>query len=463
MKFILKITTTFFAGIITLSSLTAQHTPQRKPNFVVIMADDLGYGDIGTFGATDIRTPNIDKLAENGLKFTSFYSTSPVCSPSRFGLLTGRYPRRQGIDGVFFPESFNGIPKEELTLAEALKTKGYSTGIVGKWHLGHHREFLPLQNGFDEYFGIPYSNDMQGTVYLRGNDVVQYNIDQKYTTKTYTEEAIKFIDKHKKEPFFLYLPHTMPHLPLYASPAFEGKSKRGLYGDVIEELDWSVGQVIESLKKNGLTENTLVIFTSDNGPWTIFDIEGGSAGKLRNGKGTTFEGGQRVPTIFSFPSKIKAGSVYNDLALHLDVFPTILKLAGYQATLPNPIDGEDVSSILTANGKRKGDEFIYYSNGKIEAFRKGDWKIRLAQPTSKNYLNGETIPATEAFLFNLKEDVSETKNLYQTNPEKVTELLAALDKKSKTIGQKVATLPQRLPADDVHIKKYYQRHPELKK
>lgn len=463
MKFILKITTTFFAGIITLSSLTAQHTPQRKPNFVVIMADDLGYGDIGTFGAADIRTPNIDKLAENGLKFTSFYSTSPVCSPSRFGLLTGRYPRRQGIDGVFFPESFNGIPKEELTLAEALKTKGYSTGIVGKWHLGHHREFLPLQNGFDEYFGIPYSNDMQGTVYLRGNDVVQYNIDQKYTTKTYTEEAIKFIDKHKKEPFFLYLPHTMPHLPLYASPAFEGKSNRGLYGDVIEELDWSVGQVIESLKKNGLTENTLVIFTSDNGPWTIFDIEGGSAGKLRNGKGTTFEGGQRVPTIFSFPSKIKAGSVYDDLALHLDIFPTILKLAGYQAALPNPIDGEDVSSILTANGKRKGDEFIYYSNGKIEAFRKGDWKIRLAQPASKNYLNGETIPATEAFLFNLKEDVSETKNLYQTNPEKVTELLAALDKKSKIIGQKVATLPQRLPADDVHIKKYYQRHPELKK
>lgn len=463
MKFILKITTTFFAGIVTLSSLMAQHTPQRKPNFVVIMADDLGYGDIGTFGATDIRTPNIDKLAENGLKFTSFYSTSPVCSPSRFGLLTGRYPRRQGIDGVFFPESFNGIPKEELTLAEALKTKGYSTGIVGKWHLGHHREFLPLQNGFDEYFGIPYSNDMQGTVYLRGNDVVQYNIDQKYTTKTYTEEAIKFIDKHKKEPFFLYLPQTMPHLPLYASPAFEGKSKRGLYGDVIEELDWSVGQVIESLKKNGLTENTLVIFTSDNGPWTIFDIEGGSAGKLRNGKGTTFEGGQRVPTIFSFPSKIKAGSVYDDLALHLDVFPTILKLAGYQATLPNPIDGEDVSRILTANGKRKGDEFIYYSNGKIEAFRKGDWKIRLAQPASKNYLNGETIPATEALLFNLKEDVSETKNLYQTNPEKVTELLAALDKKAKTIGQNVATLPQRLPADDVHIKKYYQRHPELKK
>lgn len=463
MKLTFKITVTLLVGILATSNLIAQKSPQKKPNIVLIMADDLGYGDIGTFGAKDIRTPNIDKLAENGLKFTSFYSTSPVCSPSRFGLLTGRYPRRQGIDGVFFPESFNGIPKEELTLAEALKTKGYSTGIVGKWHLGHHREFLPLQNGFDEYFGIPYSNDMQATVYLRGNDVVQYNIDQRYTTKTYTEEAIKFIDKHKKEPFFLYLPHTMPHLPLYASPAFEGKSKRGLYGDVIEELDWSVGQVIESLKKNGLEENTLVIFTSDNGPWTIFDIEGGSAGKLRNGKGTTFEGGQRVPTVFQWPAKIKAGSIYEDLALHLDIFPTILKLADYQAPLDNPIDGEDISPILTSNGKRKGDEFIYYSNGKIEAFRKGDWKIRLAQPASKNYLSGETIPATEAFLFNLKDDVGETKNLYAINPEKVAELLAALDKKAKTIGTNVASLPQRLPADDVHIKNYFKRHPEQKK
>ena len=463
MRFSIKNILAFSLSILSTSVLMAQNAPSKKPNFVIIMADDLGYGDIGTFGAKDIRTPNIDKLATNGLKFTSFYSTSPVCSPSRFGLLTGRYPRRQGIDGVFFPESFNGIPKEELTIAEALKTKGYSTGIVGKWHLGHHRQFLPLQNGFDEYFGIPYSNDMQGTVYLRGNDVVQYNIDQHFTTKTYTDEAISFIEKHKKESFFLYLPHTMPHLPLYASPAFEGKSQRGLYGDVIEELDWSVGQVIEALKKNGIEENTLVIFTSDNGPWTIFDIEGGSAGNLRNGKGTTFEGGQRVPTVFQWPAKIKAGSIYEDLALHLDIFPTILKLAGYQTTLPNPIDGEDVSQILTANGKRKGDEFIYYSNGKIEAFRKGDWKIRLAQATSKNYLNGKEVPATEPFLFNLKEDVSETNNLYQSKPEKVAELLAALDKKVKSIGQTPQTLPQRLVADDAHIKKYFQRHPELKK
>lgn len=463
MKFTSKITATLLLGMLSATSLLAQNTPQKKPNFVVIMADDLGYGDIGTFGAKDIRTPNIDKLANDGLKFTSFYSTSPVCSPSRFGLLTGRYPRRQGVDGVFFPESFNGIPKEELTIAEALKTKGYSTGIVGKWHLGHHRQYLPLQNGFDEYFGIPYSNDMQGVAYLRGNEVEQYNIDQKYTTKTYTEEAIKFIDKHKKEPFFLYLPHTMPHVPLYASPAFEGKSKRGLYGDVIEELDWSVGQVVEALKKNGIEDNTLVIFTSDNGPWLIFDIEGGSAGNLRNGKGTTFEGGQRVPAIFHWPAKIKAGTVYDDLALHLDIFPTILTLAGYQSKLSNPIDGEDISPILTSNGKRKGDEFIYYSNGKVEAFRKGDWKIRLAQPASKNYLNGKENPATEALLFNLKDDVAETKNLFQSSPEKANELLAALDKKIKSIGETPKTLPQRLPADDSHIKKYQQRHPELKK
>lgn len=441
----------------------------RKPNFVIILADDLGYGDIGTFGATDIRTPNIDRLAANGLKFNSFYSTSPVCTPTRFGLLTGRYPRRQGIDHVFFPESFNGIPGEEVTLAEALKGKGYKTGVVGKWHLGHHRPFLPLQNGFDEYFGIPYSNDMQGVVYLRGNEVETYKVDQHYTTKTYTDEAIKFIDHHKNEPFFLYLAHSMPHVPIYASPPFEGKSKRGLYGDVVEELDWSVGEVINALKKNGLDDNTLVVFTSDNGPWLIFDVEGGSAGPLRDGKGTTFEGGQRVPTVFCWPSKIRPGTVVNDLALHLDIFPTFLKLAGETDLKPKnssgdaSLDGEDISAVLLGTGKRKGNEFTYYSNGQIEAFRKGDWKLHLPHAASVNYLNGEKKVAEEPLLFNLKDDVSETKNLYADNPEKVKELQAALDGFRQKIGTTPPALPQRLPVDDSHIRKYQQRHPELKK
>ncbi|GAB3800460.1 sulfatase [Spirosoma humi] len=450
--------------ILTTANVLLAQKAVRKPNFVIILADDLGYGDIGTFGATDVRTPNIDRLATNGLKFTDFYSTSPVCTPTRFGLLTGRYPRRQGIDHVFFPESFTGIPSQEVTLAEALKEKGYKTGIVGKWHLGHHHQFLPLQNGFDEYFGIPYSNDMQGVVYLRGNDVETYKVDQHFTTKTYTEEAIKFIDHHKNEPFFLYLAHNMPHVPIYASPQFEGKSKRGLYGDVIEELDWSVGEVVNSLKKNGLDENTLVVFTSDNGPWLIFDLEGGSGGPLREGKGTTFEGGQRVPTVFSWPSKIKPGTVNNDLGLQLDIFPTFLKLAGEASLKPkNSLDGEDISAVLLGTGKRQGDEFTYYSNGQIEAFRKGDWKLHLPHATVTNYLNGQKSTADEPLLFNLKEDIGETKNLYAAHPEKVNELQRALEAFTQRIGKTPPTLPQRMPADDSHIKKYQQRQALSKK
>jgi arylsulfatase A len=428
-----------------------------KPNIVVILADDLGYGDIGTFGATDIRTPSIDNLATKGLKLTSFYSTSPVCSPTRAALITGRYPRRLGIDHVFFPESFTGIPAEEVTIAEALKGNGYQTAIFGKWHLGHHRQFLPLQNGFDEYYGIPYSNDMQGVVYLRGNDVDSIKVNQKYITKTYTNEAVKFIDKNKDKPFFLYVTHNMPHVPLYASPEFEGKSKRGLYGDVIEEVDWSVGEVVKALKKNGLEENTLVVFTSDNGPWIIFDIEGGSAGPLRQGKGTTFEGGQRVPTVAYWPGKIKAGTVYEDLATQLDLYPTIISLTGSQKTqTKKPLDGEDLSPVLFGTGKRKGQEFAYYSNGVIEAFRKGDWKIRLPQPDTK--INGITIvPAADTLLFNLKTDIGEKNNVLKSNPEKAKELLTALTAYKANIGKTPPALVQRMPSDDSHIKKRAER------
>ncbi|PRY27840.1 sulfatase-like protein [Spirosoma oryzae] len=281
---------------------TAVKKAPLKPTILLIFTDDLGYGDIGTYGATDIRTPNIDGLAQKGLPFTSFYSGNPVCSPSRAGLLTGRYPRRLGINGVFFPESYTGLPASEVTVAEALKQRGYATGAIGKWHLGHHRQFLPVQHGFDSYFGIPYSNDMAGVVYFRNNDVVDYTVDQHMITRTYTEEAIRFIDQHKRGPFFLYLAHNMPHVPLYASAAFEGKSKRGLYSDVIEEIDWSVDEVVKALKKNGLVENTLVIFTSDNGPWLAYDVDGGSAGPLREGKQTTFEGGMRVPAVMYWPA-----------------------------------------------------------------------------------------------------------------------------------------------------------------
>jgi arylsulfatase A len=442
---------------VLLASLTAQAQNHRKPNIVVILADDLGYGDIGTFGATDIRTPNIDGLAANGIKLTSFYSTSPVCSPTRAALITGRYPRRLGIDHVFFPESFTGIPPEEVTIAEALKGNGYRTAIFGKWHLGHHRQFLPLQNGFDEYYGIPYSNDMMGVVYLRGNDVDSIKVNQKYITQTYTKEAVRFIDQNKDKPFFLYITHNMPHVPIYASPEFEGKSKRGLYGDVIEELDWSVGEVVNALKKNGLEENTLVVFTSDNGPWLIFDVEGGSAGPLRQGKGTTFEGGQRVPAVAYWPGKIKPGTVYDDLASQLDLYPTIISLTGRQKTqTQKPLDGEDISPVLFGTGKRKGDEFAYYSNGIIEAYRKGDWKIRLPQKDVKAG-NAVIVPAADTLLFNLKNDIGEQHNLLKTNPTKAKELLASLEVYKKKIGDTPPPLVQRMPSDDSHIKKRAER------
>ncbi|HWV32367.1 MAG TPA: sulfatase, partial [Dyadobacter sp.] len=426
-----------------VAALTTQ--AQRKPNIVVILADDLGYGDIGTFGATDIRTPNIDGLAANGIKLTSFYSTSPVCSPTRAALITGRYPRRLGIDHVFFPESFTGIPSDEVTIAEALKGNGYRTAIFGKWHLGHHRQFLPLQNGFDEYYGIPYSNDMMGVVYLRGNDVDSIKVNQKYITQTYTKEAVRFIDQNKDKPFFLYITHNMPHVPIYASPKFEGKSKRGLYGDVIEELDWSVGEVVKALKKNGLEENTLVVFTSDNGPWLIFDVEGGSAGPLRQGKGTTFEGGQRVPAVAYWPGKIKPGTVYDDLASQLDLYPTIIGLTGSQKTqTQKPLDGEDISQVLFGTGKRKGDEFAYYSNGIIEAYRKGDWKIRLPQKDVKAG-NVVIVPAADTLLFNLKNDIGEQHNLLKSNPAKAKELLVSLEIYKKKIGDTPPPLVQRMP------------------
>lgn len=438
-----------------LAALTTQ--AQRKPNIVVILADDLGYGDIGTFGATDIRTPNIDGLAEKGIKLTSFYSSSPVCSPTRAALITGRYPRRLGIDHVFFPESFTGIPSEEVTIAEALKGNGYRTAIFGKWHLGHHRQFLPLQNGFDEYYGIPYSNDMMGVAYLRGNEVDSIKVNQKYITHTYTKEAVRFIDQNKDKPFFLYITHNMPHVPIYASPKFEGKSQRGLYGDVIEELDWSVGEVVKALKKNGLEENTLVVFTSDNGPWLIFDVEGGSAGPLRQGKGTTFEGGQRVPAVAYWPGKIRPGTVYDDLASQLDLYPTIISLTGSQKTqTKKPLDGEDISPVLFGTGKRKGDEFAYYSNGIIEAYRKGDWKIRLPQKDVKAG-NAVIVPAADTLLFNLKTDIGEQHNLLKSNPAKAKELLASLEIYKKKIGETPPPLVQRMPSDDSHIKKRAER------
>ena len=319
----------------------------QKPNIVYIFADDLGYGDLSCYGAKDINTPNIDQIAKQGIKFTEFYSASSVCSPSRAALLTGRYPQRMGINTVFFPESFTGIPDTEITIPEILKEKGYATGIVGKWHLGHHYQYLPLQQGFDEYFGIPYSNDMESVVYMRGNEVESYKVKQQYITKTYTKEAQKFITKNKDNSFFLYIAHSMPHVPLYASEEFIGTSKRGLYGDVVQELDWSVGQILKSLREHGILENTLIVFSSDNGPWLAMKEDGGSAGDLREGKTFTFDGGMKVPTVAMWKNRIPQGIINTEVASQMDWFPTIANITGSSIPKGLVIDGLDISKVLT--------------------------------------------------------------------------------------------------------------------
>jgi len=428
-----------------------QEIKSDLPNFVFIFADDLGYGDLGCFGASDIATPNIDRIAAEGIKFTSFLSASPVCSPSRAGLLTGRMPQRMGINTVFFPESLTGMDPEEITIAEILKTKGYRTGIVGKWHLGHLEKFLPLNQGFDEYFGIPYSNDMASVVYMRGNEVEAYHVDQRYMTRTYTEESIKFIDASGDQPFFLYLAHNMPHVPIYASPEFEGTSNRGLYGDVIQELDWSVGEVLRKLEEKGILENTLIVFSSDNGPWLVMEDHGGSAGHLREGKQFTFEGGVRVPTVAMWKGKIEPGQVYEDLATQMDWFPTFSKLVGAEIPQDRIIDGKDLGPVLFENGKRDGDTFLYYMLSSQEGYREGDWKIKRPYAGFAGSRGMKRVEAHDTLLFNLKNDPGETINLAGEYPEKTAQMMRAMDLSVKQLGPLPESKVARTPPDNSHF------------
>lgn len=424
------------------TTATAQKE-DRPPNIVIIFADDLGYGDLGTYGNPTIRTPHLDQMAEEGLKFFQFYSGASVCTPSRAALLTGRLPIRYGMVSdryrVLFPFSNKGLPAEEVTLAEALKAKGYQTGIVGKWHLGHFQEYLPLQHGFDNFYGLPYSNDMlprpdakwgparkyppiplyQDTTVLEGNP------DQRLLTKQYTEQALAFIDANEDEPFFLYMPHSFPHVPLFASPDFEGKSSRGLYGDVVEELDWSVGQVLQKLRDKGLDKNTLVVFTSDNGPWLTEKQEGGTAGLLHQGKGSTYEGGMREPAIAWWPGRIAPG-VTQSLATTMDLYATAVSLAG--GTLPGDrtVDGTDLTPVFDDPGKEVRDEVIYYLGAQVFAIRKGPWKMHLK--TLNPYIGEQAVAHDPPLLYQLEHDPSERFNLAAEHPEVLAELQAALQR-----------------------------------
>lgn len=421
-------------------------TSITKPNIVFIFADDLGFGDIGVFGAKDVKTPNIDSMATNGMMFPQFYSISPVCTPARAGLLTGRYPIRMGIHHVFFPGSYKGLPEEELTIAEILKAEGYATAIFGKWHLGHRPDYLPLNHGFDEFFGIPYSNDMAPLPMMSGNDFIADSVDQTQLTRDLTDKAIDFIERKKGEPFFLYIPHPMPHVPLYRSERFEGVSARGLYGDVIEELDASVGDIITALKEAGILNNTLLVFTSDNGPWILMGKDGGSSGPLRNGKGTTFEGGMRVPALMMYPDMIRPGRQYDGPATLLDFLPTFVELAG--AKLPHDlvVDGHSLIPVFKDDKALEEPErpIAYYSHGRLEAFRMGDWKLKRAYDGQNNpvpsflrpFMKGEAALGThDKMLFNLEEDIGETRNLAKKHPEKIEELEAAIKKFEAALGE----------------------------
>lgn len=453
-----------FAMLLTahgLGPLGAEETvvrpAEKLPNVVIIFIDDLGYADIGPFGATDYPTPNLDAMAKNGRKFTDFVASSAVCSSSRASLMTGCYNRRLSMSGAFGPNAGVGLNPDEMTIAELCKQKDYATACFGKWHLGDEKKFLPLQHGFDHYYGLPYSNDMwpfhprfvdlpadspqrknnyPPLPLIENNEVINANVtgeDQKKLTSEYTRRAVQFIDDNKDGPFLLYVPHSMVHVPLYVSERFAGKSGAGLFGDVMMEVDWSVGEIIGALKKNGIEDNTLVVFTSDNGPWLSYGHHAGSAKPLREGKGTMWEGGYRVPTVMQWPGRIPAGSSCNELSSTIDMLPTIATLIGGQ--LPkHKIDGLDISKLIFGDESEISPHThfaCYYSGGQLQAMR--DRQYKLVFPHQYRSMNGKPggkdgkpnpyqQNQAKYALYDLRADIGETKNVAAEHPEVVAKL-----------------------------------------
>jgi arylsulfatase len=416
---------------------SAESTP---PNVVLIYADDLGYGDLGCYGST-IRTPNLDRMAAEGMRFTEFLSANPVCSPSRAALLTGRYPTRVGVPRVLFPRDSSGLAPGEQTIADILRPKGYKTMCVGKWHLGHLPQFLPTRHGFDEYFGIPYSNDMEPPVLLHAAadkvDTVAARADMSRLQGQYTEQAVRFIERSRSSPFFLYMPHTFPHIPLGASERFRGKSPQGLYGDVVEELDWSVGQVLAALKTTGLDRNTLVLFSSDNGPWYQ-----GSPGALRGRKGTTYEGGVREPFLARMPGRIPAGKVCAGLSSTMDILPTVAKLCG--AAMPQrPVDGIDIWPLLSGKQSRIEREILlYFDNLYLQCARWDRYKLHIARYQSAVYspapVGGRiNLPLANPELYDLAADPQESYDIAPEKPDVVKEIQARITRLISTFPENV--------------------------
>lgn len=437
-----------------------------KPNFVVIFCDDLGYGDLACFGHPTIKTPNLDRMAAEGMKLTQFYSASSVCTPSRAALLTGRLPIRNGMCSskrrVLFPDSDGGLPASEVTLAEALQAHGYATAAVGKWHLGHLPQYLPTNNGFDSYFGIPYSNDMDklatapkyrssnfdpkveyfNVPLMRDTEIVERPADQTTITRRYTEEAVRHIKQNREKPFFLYLAHNMPHVPLFASTKFVDKSRRGRYGDVIEEIDWSVGQVLQALREEGLSENTLVWFTSDNGPWLVFNEIGGSAGLLREGKGSTWEGGHREPTIAWWPGKIQAGEVCQEMGSTMDIYTTCIRQAGGQIPQDRIVDGVDLSGVLLEQQPSPRETMFFYRGTEIFAVRSGKLKAHFVTQTP--YVGEPSVKHDPPLLFDVEVDPSERFNIAADHPNELSHLVNIVEKHQREMKALPTQLEKRI-------------------
>ncbi|MCL2692717.1 MAG: sulfatase [Rikenellaceae bacterium] len=433
--------------------------PSPPPNFIVINLDDMGYGDFTAAGATGYRTPNIDRMCAEGMRLTNFYAAQAVSTASRAGLLTGCYPNRLGFAGALNPNSPVGLNPEERTIASLLRERGYATSAIGKWHLGDKQPFMPLDHGFDEYYGLLYSNDMwpyhptAGSYYpplplYEGNEVINPAMtgeDQTQLTTDYTERAVRFITENRDRPFFIYLAHTMPHVPLFVSDKFAGKSEQGLYGDVMMELDWSLGEILKALKHNGLDDNTVVMFTSDNGPWINYGNHAGSTGGLREGKGTSFEGGKRVPFIIRWPGKIPAGVVSSRLAVNIDLLPTIVSMAG--ARLPEKkIDGVDMTRVFMGDPDTNPREYFlyYYRDNQLQAVRNAEFKLVLPHRsrTYEGYLPGndgrpgevsENMDVPQA-LYDLRRDPGERYDVQEQHPEVIEQLMRVVEAAREDMG-----------------------------
>ena len=450
-------------SIVPLATALPLQAAERLPNIVIIFNDDQGYADLGCYGAKGFKTPNIDRLAREGRRLTNFHVAQPVCSASRAALLTGCYPNRIGIHGALGPNATHGIADGEMTIAQMLQRKGYATGMAGKWHLGHHPRFLPIHHGFGEYMGLPYSNDMwpfhpeaRPGAYpplplIEGDRIVDSEVtpdDQRRLTERYTERAVAFIRRNRDRPFFFYLAHSMPHVPLFASERFLGKSRQGLYGDVIEEIDWSVGEILRAIQENNLERETLVLYSSDNGPWLSYGEHAGCAGPLREGKGTCWEGGVRVPCIIRWPGKIPAGTTSDSMVMTIDILPTVASLVG--AELPGQvIDGLNVWPVLAGEPDAKNPHvayLYYYEQNQLQAVVSGDGRWKLQLPHTYRTLAGhaggrggtpvkyEQATVNKNELYDLVNDLGETVDVSSLHPDVVENLLRVVEKGRTDLG-----------------------------